>query len=73
MITKIDSLGQPTVTAGSDHCFSHMLSVRTSVCPSPLFKSSQTKQQTTMVATGETVGLAEWIIDDTCLCKLYNS
>ena len=21
-----------------------------------------------MVATGETVGLAKWIIDDTCLC-----
>ena len=24
-----------------------------------------------MVATGETVGLAEWIIDDTCLVPLY--
>ena len=24
-----------------------------------------------MVATGETVGLAEWIIDDTCLFFLY--
>ena len=26
-----------------------------------------------MVATGETVGLAEWIIDDTCLVYLYIS
>ena len=34
---------------------------------SPLFKARKTKQQKTMVATGETVGLAEWIIDDTCL------
>ena len=33
----------------------------------PLFKSSKTKQQKTMFAIGETVGLAEWIIDDTCL------
>ena len=24
-----------------------------------------------MVATGETVGLAEWIIDDTCLVFLF--
>ena len=36
-----------------------------SVCPSPLFKSSK-KQQKTMFATGVTMGLAEWIIDDTC-------
>ena len=25
-----------------------------------------------MVATGEAVGLAEWIIDDTCLVLYYN-
>ena len=38
---------------------------------SPLFKSRKTKQQKTM-ATGVTMGLAEWIIDDTCLlCKLH--
>ena len=30
-------------------------------------KSSKTKQQKTMSATGESVGLAQWIIDDTCL------
>ena len=34
---KIDPLGRPTVTAGSDHCF------HTSVSPSPLFKSIKTK------------------------------
>ena len=43
--------------------FSHMLSVR----PSALFKSRKTKQQKTMFATGVTMGLAEWIIDDTCI------
>ena len=37
------------------------------VRPSPLFKSSKTKQQKTMVTTGVTVSLAKWIIDDTCL------
>ena len=26
----------------------------------------------TIFATGETVGLAEWIIDDTCLVSSYN-
>ena len=58
---NIDPLSQPTVTASRDHCF------RTSVRPSPLFKSSKTKQQKTMSATGVTMGLAEWLIDDTCL------
>ena len=39
-----------------------MLSVR------PHFsKSSKTKQSEKKIATGETEGLAEWIIDDTCL------
>ena len=37
------------------------------VRPSPLFKSRKTKQQKTIFATGVTMGLAEWIIDDTCL------
>ena len=32
---------------------------------SPLFKSRKTKQQKTMFATGVTMGLAKWIIDDT--------
>ena len=55
----IDPLGQPTVTAGRDH-FSN------------LEKQNKAK---TMFATGETVGLAEWIIDDTYLVLfcLYNS
>ena len=57
MHNNIDPLGQPRVMDGSDHCFS-------TCCPYSLFSSSKTKQQKTMVAT---VGLAEWIIDDTCL------
>ena len=55
---EIDPLGQPTVTAGSDHCFC-------TCCPSvrPHFSNlAKQKLQKTMVATGETVGLAEWII-----------
>ena len=38
--------------------------------PSPLFKPRKTKQQKTMFATDLTMGLAEWIIDDTCLVSL---
>ena len=60
----VDPLGQPTVRAGRDNCFCICCP---SVRPSPLFNSSKTKQQKTMIATGETVDLAEWIIDDTCL------
>ena len=41
------------------------------VRPSPLFKSRKTKQQKTMFATGVTMGLAEWIINDTCLLIEY--
>ena len=41
------------------------------VRPSTLFKSSKTKQQKTMFATGVTVGLAEWIIDDNCLVFFF--
>ena len=63
-IHGIDPHGQPKVTAGRDHCFRTCCP---SVRPSPLFKSRKTKQQKTMFATGVTVGLAEWIIDDTCL------
>ena len=60
----IDPLGQPKVTPGKDNCF------RT-CCPSVhLFKSRKTKQQKTMFATGGTVSLAEWIIDDTCFSFL---
>ena len=60
---NIDPRGRPTVTDGSDHCF------RT-FCPSvrPQFSKKPNKfPAKTMFATGETVGLAEWIIDDTCL------
>ena len=56
----------PTVAPGSDHCFRTCYQ---SVCPYVLFKISQNKtnfKRKTMFTTGETVGLAEWIIDDTC-------
>ena len=68
---EIDPLGRPTVTAGRDHCFCTCRPfVRPSFSPSsrPHFlKSSKQNKQKTMFATGETVGLAEWIIDETCL------
>ena len=54
----IDPLGRPTVTGCSDHCFrKHRIN---------LAKQNKFKAKT-MFNTGETVGLAEWIIDDTCL------
>ena len=60
---SIDPRGRPTVPAGSDHSFR---ACPPFVCPSVRPHFSQNKFQTkTMFATGETVGLAEWIIDDT--------
>ena len=47
--------------AGSDHCFH---TCRPFVLPH--FSKQNKFQMRTMFATGETVGLAEWIIDDTC-------
>ena len=64
LVSCIDPRDRPTVTAGSDHYFCACCPF---VRPSPLFKSSTTKQQKIMVATGETMGLAEWIIDDICV------
>ena len=65
-----DPLGQPTVTAGRDHCF------RTCCPPSvrPHFLNlEKPNKQKTMFATGVTMGLAEWIIDDTCpVFIIYN-
>ena len=60
---SIDPLGRLTVTAGSDHCFS-------TCCPSvPTTFQNLAKQNKllakTMFTTGETVGLAEWIIEKT--------
>ena len=58
-----DLRGRPTVTAGSDHYF------RTG-CPSVLtFQISQKNnfEVSIVIATGGTVGLAEWIIDGTHL------
>ena len=62
----VDPRDRPTVTAGSDHCFRTCRPlVRTS---DPTFHKKKNKfQAKTMVATDETVRLAEWIIDDTCL------
>ena len=57
----IDPLGWPTVTASRDNCF---CTCRPSVTFHNLAKQNKAK---TMFPTGETVGLAEWIIDDTCL------
>ena len=54
----IDPLGQPTVTVGRDH-----------MSPSvPTFQNlAKQNKVKTILAAGETVGQAEWIIDDTCL------
>ena len=62
---SIDPRGRPTVMAGSDHwLFSHMLSVR------PQFSKQNKYQLKVMFATGETVGLTEWITDDSCLVSI---
>ena len=72
---SIDPRGRPTVTAGSDLYFrTCCLSVR----PSPLFKISQKSKTKTLsseivIATGGTVGLAEWIIDGTHILFLFYS
>ena len=67
-----DPLGRPTVTAGSDHCF---CTCRPFVRPSvrPHFSKQNKFKAKTMFTTGETVGLAKWIINDICLvfCLFY--
>ena len=66
-IGYFDPRGRPTVTAGSDHYFrTCCLSVR------PHFSKQNQFQAKTMFTTGETVGLAEWIMDDTCLVSLFS-
>ena len=60
LLLKTDPLSQLTVTAGSDHCFH--------ICR-PAVLTFKTKVKT-MFATGETVGQAVWIIDDTCLVHI---
>ena len=68
LIHSADSQSWPVVIIV--HCF-HTCSP---TCVRPHFsKSSKTKQiqVKTMFTTGKTVGLAEWIIDDTCL--VYHS
>ena len=59
LIHKADPQSRPLVIIVSAHIVRS--SVRTSV---PTFHTKQNKFQ---AKTGETVGLAEWIIDDTCL------
>ena len=51
--------GRPTVKAGCDHCFC--------TCPFVRLSPQNKFQAKTMFTTGETVGMAEWIIDDTRL------
>ena len=64
-----DPRGQPTVMAGSDHCFCTCRPfVRRYVCPH--FSKQNKFQVKTMFATGETVSQAEWIIDEICLVFL---
>ena len=67
MIHSADPQSRPVVII----IFAHV--VRSFVRPSvrPLFKSSTTKQQKIMVATGGTVGLVEWFIDDSCLVIIF--
>ena len=55
-------------TVGSDHYFSHRF---TSVRPSSIFKISPNKRLVKiMITIVRTVGLAEGIIDDTCLVPI---
>ena len=67
----IDPLGRPQSWPVGIIVFTHVVrpSVRMSV---PTFQNlaKQIKAKT-MFATGETVGLAEWIIDDPCLGILF--
>ena len=65
-VRNFDPLDPLTVTGDRDHCF---CTHHPSVCPSiPTFQNlAKQNKAKTMFATGETVGLAEWIIDDTCL------
>ena len=56
-LNLLDPLGQPTVGI---------------IVFAPVVRLSsllKTKKQKTVLATGETMGLAEWIIDDTCLVQ----
>ena len=70
----IQSVDIQSRRAGSDHCFNACCcssvhpSVRTHERPTFQNLGRQNKFQVkTMFYTGETVGLTEWIIDDTCL------
>ena len=61
--TFFDPRGLPTVTVGSDHYFLHLVYVRPSLF-SILAKQNKF-QARIVIASGEPVGLAKGIIDDT--------
>ena len=66
LIHEANPQSRPVVIIVSAHVVRS--SVRPSVRPSiPTFHKTKQFQAKTMFATGETVGPAEWIIDDTCL------
>ena len=71
----IDPWGPPTVTAGSDHYFRRCrLSVRPSVSTFHNIAKQNNFQVKIVIATGGTVGMAEWIIDGTHMsCCILNS
>ena len=61
-----DPLGHPTITAGSDNCFAHVVrpSVRKSV---PTFQNIAEQNK----FLEKTMFLAEWITDDACFLPEY--
>ena len=70
-MTKIDPLGLPKILAGSYHYF--RTCVRTSVRPHFQNIAKQTLPENNYYySTGETVGLAEEIIDEICLLLIFS-
>ena len=68
---SIDPRGRSAVTAGSDHYFhTCSLFVRQSVPTFQNLTKQNNMQVKKVIATGRTVGLAEWIIDDICLVNV---
>ena len=70
-----DPLGRPTLPAGSDHYFRTCFRPSASV---PTFqniaKQNKCRLKIMIAISGGTVGLAEWIIDDTYLISnLYRA
>ena len=63
-----DPLGRPTVIV-----YAHVVRplVRTFIQTFQNLAKQNKFQAKTMFTTGETVGIAEWIMDDTCLVSAY--